>query len=197
MQDNTVGTLTQVQKQIVVGLILGDGYLRKIDGRKNAFLEINHGISQKFYVDWLYKQLENCVRSIPKARRGNGNRIAYRFFTKSDFDFTKFWKEFYHDKKKVLPKHFGLTPLSLAIWFMDDGSKSKDSIYLNTQQFSLSDQKQLISILEKNFQIKSRLNKDKIYFRIRIFKESHARLIATIRPFLLKAFYYKIGLEAP
>ena len=42
---NTVGSLTQEQKSIIIGSILGDRYLRIVSGRKNAFLEINHSIS--------------------------------------------------------------------------------------------------------------------------------------------------------
>ena len=45
--DNTVGSLTQYQKSLIIGTIFGDGYLRIIPGRKNAFLEINHSFSQK------------------------------------------------------------------------------------------------------------------------------------------------------
>jgi len=36
---NTVGSLTEEQKSILVGCLLGDGTMRK---KKNAHLEINH-----------------------------------------------------------------------------------------------------------------------------------------------------------
>jgi len=49
--DNTVGSLTQLQKSIIIGCILGDGYLRIFPGRKNALLEINHSLKAKEYVD--------------------------------------------------------------------------------------------------------------------------------------------------
>lgn len=51
VMDNTVGSLTQLQKSVVIGTMLGDGYIRKMKGRKNAFLEINHSLKQKEYVD--------------------------------------------------------------------------------------------------------------------------------------------------
>ena len=71
--DNTVGSLTQYQKSLIIGTILGDGYLRIIPGRNNAFLEINHSFSQKQYVDWKFEKLKNICISRPKARKGNGN----------------------------------------------------------------------------------------------------------------------------
>ena len=54
--DNTVGSLTQLQKSLIAGSILGDGYMRIIPGRKNAFLEINHSYRAKEYVDWKIDQ---------------------------------------------------------------------------------------------------------------------------------------------
>ncbi len=39
--DNTVGSLTKFQGSLIVGSLLGDGYLRVVRGRKNAFLEVN------------------------------------------------------------------------------------------------------------------------------------------------------------
>jgi uncharacterized protein (DUF342 family) len=39
--DNAVGSLTQYQLSIIIGSILGDGYIRRIEGRKDAFLEFN------------------------------------------------------------------------------------------------------------------------------------------------------------
>lgn len=39
--DNTEGSLTEEQKQIIVGSLLGDGAMRI---KTNALLEINHSI---------------------------------------------------------------------------------------------------------------------------------------------------------
>lgn len=55
LMDNTEGSLTEEQKQILVGLLLGDGAMRK---KTHALLEINHSYSQKEYVDWLYQQFK-------------------------------------------------------------------------------------------------------------------------------------------
>ena len=132
--DNTVGSLTQEQKSIIIGSLLGDEYLRIVPRRRNAFIEINHSISEKDYVNWKYQKLKNLVKSPPKARKGKGKRIAYRFFTKQHPEITKLYQEFYQDREKVIP-NFKLNPLIIAVWFMDDGSKSYRTYYLNTQRF--------------------------------------------------------------
>lgn len=86
--DNTVGSLTQLQKSVIVGSLLGDGYIRIMLGRKDAFLEINHSIKAKEYVDWKYSVLKNICKSSPQKRKSGENRIAYRFFTKQHSEIT-------------------------------------------------------------------------------------------------------------
>lgn len=73
---NTVGSLTEEQKSILVGCLLGDGTMRK---KKNAYLEINHCFFQKNLVDWFYSKFSDYVLTKPKWRKTNGKREAYRF----------------------------------------------------------------------------------------------------------------------
>jgi len=98
--DNTVGSLTQLQKSVIIGTLLGDGYLRVIPGRKNAILEINHSFKAKDYVDWKYFVLKNVTRSSPKIRKNNKGRIAYRFYTKQLPELTEMYRLFYKNNKK-------------------------------------------------------------------------------------------------
>lgn len=185
---NTVGSLTEEQKSILIGCLLGDGTMRK---KKNSHLEINHCYAQKALVDWIFSKFKSLVITEPKWRKGNGNREAYRFATRSLPIFTPFYDQFFPLGKKVIPKELRLDPLTLAVWFMDDGSKSRSSIYLNTQQFSKPEQAQLIDLLKRQFCIESTLNKDKIYFRIRIRTRSVKKFIQLVKPFVLKKFQYK------
>jgi len=192
--DNTVGSLTKFQKSLIIGIILGDGYLRIIPGRKNAFLEINHSFSQKKYVDWKFEKLKNICNSGPVVRKSNGNRIAYRFYTKQYPELTEIYNYFYKDGTKIIPNNLELDVVTLSVWFMDDGSKcGKSNFYLNTQQFSIEYQTKLLDCLEK-FGLKANLNKDKIYYRIRFLSSSINKLKELLRENLIPSMYYKIGL---
>lgn len=189
--DNTVGRLTKIQGSLIIGSILGDGYVRIMKGRKDAFLEINHSYSMKEYVDWKYKILKNIVISPPKMRKGNGLRIAYRFFTKQHPEITELFKLFYVNNKKTIPD-FRLDPISLAIWYMDDGSKCGTSnYYLNTQQFTLEEQNRLIEKLNE-YDIKARLNKDKTYWRIRLLMSSVPTFKSVVKEKIVPSLQYKI-----
>jgi len=188
-----VGSLTQFQKSLIIGTVLGDGYLRIIPGRKNAFLEINHSFSQKEYVDWKFEKLQNLCISLPKQRKGNENRIAYRFYTKQHPELTEIYNSFYKNGKKIIPNNLELDAIALSVWFMDDGSKCSDSdFYLNTQQFSKENQLKLLSYLEK-FNLKAKLNKDKNYYRIRFLSSSINTLKELLKQNIIPSMYYKIS----
>ena len=189
LQDNTEGSLTEEQQAIIVGCLLGDGAMR---AKTNALLEINHSVEQKVLVDWVYTHLQQFVSTAPKVRKGNGNRVAYRFTTRSLPVFTTFYEQFFFKKKKIIPTNLMLTPLTLAVWFMDDGNKSRTSVYLNTQQFSLEEQKLLQSLLLEQWGIETTLNKDKTYWRIRVRVSSIEKFVSLIKPYLLPEFQYKL-----
>ncbi len=191
--DNTVGSLTQFQKSVIIGSLLGDGYLRVVKGRTNALLEINHSIKEKEYVDWKYETLKNVAGSEPKSRETNKGRIAYRFYTKQLSELTDLLHLFYQNGKKVMPD-IEINPISLAVWYMDDGSKCSNSdIYLNTQQFDFKSQKRMIQALA-GLGLEARLNKDKSYQRVRFIKSSIPCLISMISEYIIPSMKYKIEL---
>ncbi len=191
--DNTVGSLTQLQKSVIIGSLLGDGYLRIVPDRKDAFLEVNHSIEAKEYVDWKFNILKDLCISPPKKRKGNGRRIAYRFFTKQHPELSKMYRQFYRKGKKIIPPTLKLDPLVLGIWWMDDGSMcGKSDFYFNTQQFSLTDQKRLLEKI-KELGLEAKLNRDKKYYRIRLLLSSVPRLRILLRDILIPSMYYKLG----
>ena len=189
-----MGSLTQLQKSLINGSILGDGYIRIVPGRKDAFLEINHSYKAKEYVDWKYAILKAVAGSRPKMREGNGKRIAYRFYTKQHPEITELFRRFYQDRKKIIPIDLKLNPITLAVWFMDDGSRCRESdVYLNTQQFSYEDQQRLIKNLQQ-FDIEARVNRDKEYLRLRILKSSLPKFRSLIGEHIIPSMRYKIEL---
>lgn len=188
-----MGSLTQLQKSVVIGSLLGDGYLRIFPKRKNALLETNHSYKQKEYVDWKYSVLRNVCKSAPKIRRGNGGRVAYRFYTKQLAELTEFYKQFYRDGKKIIPENLTIDPIILSVWFMDDGSRCRDcDVYLNTQQFGIEDQKKLIHLLCAAG-LETAFNKDKTYYRLRFLKSSLPKLRALLKDTVISSMQYKLS----
>lgn len=188
-----MGSLTSAQHAILVGSLLGDGTLRRQGNRLNALLEVNHSYKQKEYVDWKWQHFQDYILTSPKTRKGRGVRIAYRFTTRSLPMFTKYHNWFYVNGKKRVPNDIKLNPLSLAVWFMDDGTRIRSAFYLNTQQFTLSEQKFLQELLLKTFGFKSALNRDKNYFRIRVSTESTMGMRKLIEPYIIPSLRYKLA----
>lgn len=190
--DNTVGSLTKFERQIIIGSLLGDGYMRIVPGRSDAFLEINHSIKAKEYVDYKYESLKRLCKSAPRERKTNDGRVAYRFYTKQHKELSELYGQFYKRGKKIIPSDIVIDSVILAVWYMDDGSKSRDrDVYLNTQQFSIADQNKLLYCL-RLLGIQARLNKDKKYFRIRILKNSISNFMEIISPHIIDSMKYKL-----
>lgn len=186
---NSVGSLSEKQQSLIIGCLLGDGYMRC---KTNAHLQITHSIHQKEYVDWKYRILSNIVRTPPKAYRGNGGRVGYRFFTRSLPSLTRYYHLFYDNGRKRIPRDLILNEFSLACWYMDDGSKSHRSCYLNTQQLTLTDQQYLCILMRKRFGLRPAIDKDKQYFRLRFSVCESAQLVTKIQPHVIASLRYKL-----
>lgn len=187
-----MGSLSEIQKSILIGSLLGDGSLRK---KTNTLFEVNHSYKQRDYVLWLYSKFREYVNYLPKLRVNGENRISCRFTTRSIPAFNEFYNDFYFPTgHKTISKLKKLDNLSRAIWFMDDGSKSRNSVYLNTQQFSYEDQLQLVLMLKESFNLRATLNKDKCYFRIRISSYSISHFRELVLPYLHPSMLYKLPL---
>ncbi len=193
-------SLSDRQKEILVGAILGDGHLEKLYTPGLSRLKIEHSYKQKEYVDWFYKEFKNWIRTEPKQKvKKVWGKIHknYGFATYGHRLLGNFQRDFYRAKKKVIPGYLleRMTPLSLAVWYMDDGSIKSNKhkgVFLNTQSFSKKDVKTLQSILENKFGIASSTRKDETGEQIYLGGISGEGFIRIIKPFVIPSMLYKI-----
>ena len=189
------------QKDIIVGLLLGDGHLEK-QGEFSR-LKIEYSLSSKEYVQWLYEELKPFVLSPPKEKRSSN----YYFQTLSVRNLKFFRDQFYDERgKKRIPKIIGkmLNPLSVAVWFMDDGSikSAKHRGYnLHTLDFKRKDLKLLLKVLKERYGIDARIHLQGKYtkdrWRIYIPGSSADSFEKIISPYLLPSFRYKLANKMP
>jgi len=138
--------MTDRQKQILTGMLLGDAHLERQRGATSARLKIEHSLAQSAYVEWKFNEWRDWVRT-PPAVRERRNRLGtvslnIGFTTLSHLTFEEFRTRFYLNRRKVVPEDLELTSLSMAVWFMDDGSRKSSQcrgLYLNTQSFTASE----------------------------------------------------------
>jgi len=189
-------------KAIFVGLILGDGYLTPFVGRsRQSRIEVKGDNKNLPYLKWLHLQLEPIGVSDLKPKK---NYHQHRFYTKTTEEIGELRKLFYPNGQKIVPwniKKFLKDPLSLAVWYQDDGTLDCRSKYhynalFATHCFSFSDCKLLVKTLSKNFNLDVRVCKcqmrGKINYRLYITSSSMAHFISLIKPYINPCFEYKI-----
>ena len=197
---NTVGSrgvLTQRQKEILIGTVLGDAYLEK-NGRYTR-VRIDHYDKHKTYIFWLAQEFlpfSLKPRHIVETDKRNGKQYSrWHFSTKSLPIFDEFRELFYRNGKKIISPLLVkiLSPLSLAIWYMDDGSNNGRNITLNTHNFSISEQKVLQKFLLNKFGVATTLVKDRSKYKIAVGSYEYSKFIKIVRPFVIPSMSYKIS----
>lgn len=132
--------LSNIQNNILIGTLLGDGSLIKYGKSKNARLAVDRSVNDIKYLQLqhrIFKKL--CSNNIIYREKYNikYNKVYKfcKFDTKSLSIITKYYNEWYPYGKKIIPKTLKLNPLIIAIWFCDDGhvkirGKNKNRLYL-------------------------------------------------------------------
>lgn len=128
--------------------MLGDGCLESRN--KKTRLRLEHSINQQEYLLWKYKELKSVVTGKPMPvhafhKKSQKYYESLRIYTFLDKSFNRFWRLFYSNKRKIIPLNIHKLlnhPLSLAVWFMDDGYKRNDcnAFRINTDSFTEREQ---------------------------------------------------------
>lgn len=194
--------LSKVQREIIIGLLLGDGHLETQNNGRTYRIKIEHSIKQKVYVDWLYSQFREWVIIPPqiKVTTLNGTEFKKYWFNTISHGNLRFYAHQFYDKfhKKLISRFIKkwLTPLALAIWFMDDGSiKSHQtkSLILNTHCFVKKDLWRLQNAMKLKFNIILTLRKQREGYQLFIPSEEADKFVNLINFYVLPEMKYKYG----
>lgn len=193
-------TMTYRQKQILDGMLLGDAHLERQRGALTARLKIEHSVAQASYVAWKYNEWRDWVRTPPRERERR-NRLGtistnVGFTTLSHIELESFRQRYYRDHRKVVPQDLALTPLSLAVWFMDDGSRKSSQcrgLYLNSQSFTEAEVDVLRSVIRRDVGIETTVRKQPDGLQIYVPSPSVAEFTAFIAGNVLPSMMYKLS----
>jgi recombination protein RecA len=201
---------------LIIFMTIGDGSICKPDSVRNCYLEITHSKAQLEYLKWKISLLENFGIKCGKLYfRKDKSDVRVR--TERNEIFNIIEKRMYlPNRKKVLTKRIlrRLTPLGLAIWYMDDGSakishpKWRKNLYdINGRQdhklaqlnlatccFSIEDNKKAIDILNQKFNLPFSLVFDREYPMLYLNgKDNLNRFKDLISPYVIPSMQYKIN----
>ena len=122
--------MSNIERNIIIGSLIGDGTLSIYGRSKNACYRENTGPTQKEYRQWKVRMLEK----LDFKTKADGS-----IYSPSHPMYTNLYNLFYPNNKKILSKE-GLNllnhPIGLACLYMDDGSLIINS-YRNSKNITL------------------------------------------------------------
>ena len=191
-------SLNKLQRDVLIGLLLGDGHLETQNAGRTYRLKVEHSAKQLEYVEWLSKIFSEWITGLYRKSKNGKDYVGFTTYSHPAFRF--YAQQFYQEKKKVIPKLIRklIADTSIAIWYLDDGSwkSSEHSTFIvHALGFSKEDLEMIISVLnERN--VKSRLHRQKNkYWRLYILSESADNFRNIILPVVsqIKSMRYKLG----
>lgn len=199
--------LTQLQKDLLVGTLLGDGNCQTQTGGNTWRYRAVHKLAHEAYLSHKYEILKDYCLTPPQLSvitdsRTNKQYSRYTFQTAVHDDFRFYGTLFYKKQNdqswlKGVPSNIGslLTPQALAYWYMDDGALKwrgkSNAVRLCTDSFTIDDVNLLKQVLETKFSLKVSLQKKDSIQRLCILEESYPKLKDLVVPYLLPCMFYK------
>lgn len=179
------------QQEIIDGTLLGDGFIQA-GGKHNlqGRLGIAHVETQKEWLDLKVSALKGFEYNYQYRSAYKQSKGCYRYQTKT----SPYWKEqrqrWYQNGRKIIPRDLVLTPIMIATWYMDDGSKfnNKGALFC-TDSYDIEETTYLTEQLQR-FGIQGYIgNKNRIYI------QDATNLWKLISPYMPETMRYKMSVE--
>lgn len=189
VQHITYKDLSDIQKSIMIGSMLGDGSIRK-EKRSSYSFRLSHCKEQKEYSDWKTKFFQGSIYT-----RSDG---AVLFSSEASQAFLPYYEDYYEfGRKCVVPNNVVLDPISIAVWFQDDGylvgnSNEPKAVEFSTHRFDIDSVKTLSNCLLKRCINNSIREVSPNQFVISCTVEGTANLIREIGKYIHPTMQYKV-----
>lgn len=163
--------LSDAQKEVLYGALLGDGSLVVHKGGINAYFSYLSKSQQhvEYVVNYFAPYLTQAKIYNSDCFDRRTNKIYHRSSarTYSNEAFTNEYNKWYRSGVKIIPSDLKLTSLTCLIWYIGDGcishSKNTQYIKLATQCFSKEDQEEILIPQLQEFEahlVKADISKD-------------------------------------
>ena len=162
-------SLNEVQKEVLVGTIIGDGCLFKSTEGSQARLSLSHSLAQKEYFYYKYEIMKPIIRTAPYERSWFDKRTKkeyseVKFQTRVHPMFTKLWESFYNDGKKIIRPHHlkDRGELCMAVKYFDDGWKHGEKAYsIAMNDYDLKSVETFREWMKEKFDITTNMHREK------------------------------------
>jgi recombination protein RecA len=171
--------LSAQQQSVLVGTLLGDGCLAK-HGRFHR-LHVKHKAAHIALVEYKHAVFADYV-TMPLHRfdqqLGDKRHPCAQFATRTSPVFSDWHRRFYREGRKHVPLDIEmlLTPLAIAVWFMDDGAADYAGVTIQTHNFVGTEVRQLVEVLSGRFHLAASPRRNKSGLVIYVAARSLPRL---------------------
>ncbi len=196
--------LSDLQWQVVLGGLMGDGSLSPTRSGHGARFRIGHGRAQEAYADWKASLFAN----LSSSRTTNAAGAVFHDLTPLP-ELAELRDAVYLGGKKMLSEDYlkQLTPLSLAIWLMDDGCytpraagrqertrEGSGRLEICVEAMEATSRRRLVAYLRDNWGIEGCLREaGKRRIAVLTFTKSEtAKFQALVAPFVHPSMDYKL-----
>ena len=193
-------SLTDVERQVAIGTLLGDGSLTYLDTDGYCGIRFTHSSKQEEYVNFKASLLDKVGGKVTKIIVENSyGKEKTRYIGHTHPEYTEIYKIIYdsNTRKKKITYDFlqKINWLGFAIWYMDDGSLQtgckNNSIHLHTEGFPKEDV-ELINKFYNEKGYKNYIQHYKTYSIINFSTEASEIIWKNIRAYIPKCMQYKL-----
>lgn len=183
---------------------MGDSYLQ--NNGTNVRLRLEHSLDQEEYLIWKFNSLKRIFNPFPIVKLNRTHPVTkkeYKYIrcqSRTLPELRTIKEVFYKDGKKIVPadlKNYITRPISLAVWFMDDGYYYKRDkcgyLYLG----NVVKQEALIcrEALKDNFGLETKVLSKKKGYALYFSRLEMLKLKKIIGRYIIPLFKYKIPID--
>lgn len=177
-------------RNLLLAMLFGDGSLNS-----KGYVSMRHCVAQKDYIEWKRELLIGSISTTDCYYVDNNGYGSYELRTKTYKFLKQYRKIIYKSGKKditdrrILNK---LTPLGLAIWYMDDGGLSQkkrdgvvvaNELMINTH-LSREDNQKIIDYFRDVWDISFTQVKNRGLYRLRCGTAEARKFIKIVEPYV-------------
>lgn len=194
---------------------MGDSNLQMRPKGKNAYLSFAHKSDHEEYLDYKINLFRDNICGITKRPNDYSGYLGFRAYTKCHPLLTKIYRWAYEKNHKrvseMLLDH--LTPLGLALWYMDDGYlgfiKKNGKIHgreikIYSMSFTFEEHERMVNYFKKRWGINWRIAKSTIrkgkyegrfYYNLSTGATEGFKFFKLIAPYIPTCMNYKVDMK--
>jgi hypothetical protein len=187
--------LSQGQRDVLTGTLLGDGCLAKHGHHHRLF--VKHKLAHEALAALKYETFREFVsmRMHRFDQKLRGKRYpCVQFVTRTNPVFSEWHQRFYGEGRKTVPADIAhdLSPFALAVWLMDDGAADYAGVTFQTHSFGREGSDLLAAVLRDRYGLVTSVRGNRGGWIVYVHSSSLPRLTEAVMPHLLREFNYKL-----